>query len=245
MGGRKVQLADIQLPPVPRPSWSLSPTCHILGKQNGKTERKAGDEDRHSRKNEKTGRGGRGTRNPPKVSELLVLASASTDPNENDPSTVAPSLHPLLRRRLPPAPRGEERGPPELRGDLNAAFFAEGELKSRFHNLVEKDAKHLLIKANTLKTMVLQGVLPTAFSYRKDLTESLVGQKTLRLDFPSSPKKKLLDLLTKLTDDVQASANTLVAAINRINGLEGDEQADAAGAELTVVMEDVSSKSDA
>ncbi|RKO87927.1 hypothetical protein BDK51DRAFT_39029, partial [Blyttiomyces helicus] len=52
-------------------------------------------------------------------------------------------------------------------------IFTEGELKSRFHILMEKYAKDLLIEANTLKTMVLQGVIPAAFSYRKDLTESL------------------------------------------------------------------------
>ncbi|KAJ3036436.1 hypothetical protein HDV00_002718 [Rhizophlyctis rosea] len=111
------------------------------------------------------------------------------------------------------------------------------EVHSRYHILQEKYAKDLLIEANTLKNMVSQGVLPAAFTYRKDLADFLATQKALGLDFETSPEIGVYQKLTAVTKELQAAAEKLDDLISRLEKLEGDEAADLAGTELTVAME--------
>jgi glutamine synthetase len=124
-------------------------------------------------------------------------------------------------------------------------IVSEAELKSRYHILMEKYAKDLLIEANTLKNMVFQGVLPSAFAYRKDLADSLAAMKSVGVDVSQSAEKPILDELTVQTSELRVSAQKLVQVIDRIHGLEGDEQAEAAGKELPPLLDEVRVKSDA
>jgi glutamine synthetase len=117
-------------------------------------------------------------------------------------------------------------------------IMTETEIKSRFHILMEKYAKDILIEAQTLKTMVSVGVLPAAYAFRKDLTDSLVGQKAIGIDIASSPEKKVLDKLHTLTTTLQASADKLVAGIDKINSIADEiEQADFANSDLVPLMD--------
>ncbi|KAJ3056605.1 hypothetical protein HK097_005768 [Rhizophlyctis rosea] len=118
------------------------------------------------------------------------------------------------------------------------------EVHSRYHILMEKYAKDLLIEANTLKNMVSQGVLPAAFTYRKDLADFLATQKALGLDFENSPEIGVYTKLTAVAKELQASSDKLNSLISQLEKLEGDEAAELAGTELTVAMEDTRSKVD-
>ena len=121
-------------------------------------------------------------------------------------------------------------------------IMTETEIKSRFHILMEKYAKDITIEANTLKTMIMTGVLPTAYAFRKELADSLVAQKSLGIDIASLPEKVTLDKLLLLTKSLQAAGDLLVAAIAKINSIADEcEQADYANNEIISIMENVRS----
>ncbi|KAJ3114951.1 hypothetical protein HK098_007123 [Nowakowskiella sp. JEL0407] len=119
------------------------------------------------------------------------------------------------------------------------------ELKSRFHILMEKYAKDLLIEANTLTTMVNQGVVPAAFEYRKQLADSLASMKSIGIDVAGVSEFKVLSILNGLTSDLQNAQDVLAEVVAKVEGLEGDEQADVAGTELLTAMEKVRISADA
>ncbi|KAJ3111585.1 hypothetical protein HDU96_005549 [Phlyctochytrium bullatum] len=123
-------------------------------------------------------------------------------------------------------------------------ILSEGELYSRYHILLEKYAKDLLIEANTLRSMIVGGVLPAAFTYRKELADALNSLKSSGLPVDNAPEKTTLLKLTTLVSDLQAALPTLDAAIEKVDSLHGEEQGEAAGSELTKALEDVREKSD-
>lgn len=119
-------------------------------------------------------------------------------------------------------------------------IMTETEVKSRFHILMEKYAKDITIEANTLKSMILTGVLPTAYAFRKDLADSLVAQKSLGLDINGLPEKVILDKVLTLTKSLQATSDKLAESISKINSIADElEQADYANNEIIAVMENV------
>ncbi|KAJ3299542.1 hypothetical protein HK104_008518 [Borealophlyctis nickersoniae] len=118
------------------------------------------------------------------------------------------------------------------------------ELHSRYHILMEKYAKDLLIEANTLTTMVNQAVLPAAFLYRKDLAAFLATQKGLGLDVEASPEIKVYHQLTEMTLKLQTSTDELSELTADLEKLEGEEQADAVGSQLLAKLEEVRVNSD-
>ncbi|KAJ3412728.1 hypothetical protein HDV05_000298 [Chytridiales sp. JEL 0842] len=122
-------------------------------------------------------------------------------------------------------------------------ILSEAELHSRYHILLEKYAKDLLIEANTLRSLITGGVIPAAYTYRKDLVETLVGLKAVGMD-ANAPEKVSLETLTKLTNELNASLAKLDATIAKVDAAKEDEQGELAGKELTVVLEDVREKSD-
>ncbi|KAJ3241592.1 hypothetical protein HDU81_000131 [Chytriomyces hyalinus] len=122
-------------------------------------------------------------------------------------------------------------------------ILSAAELTSRYHILLEKYAKDLLIEANTLRSLIVNGVLPAAFTYRKELADSINSQKNAGVD--AVPEKKLLSTLTKGSIALQESSASLEALISKIESLDEESQGETAGKELTVAMEDVRDKSDA
>ena len=124
-------------------------------------------------------------------------------------------------------------------------IMSETEIKSRYHILMEKYAKDIVIEANTLKNMILTGVLPTAYAFRKELLDSLLAQKSIGVDFAASPEKAILDKVLTLTKSLQQSSEKLVAAITKINSMPDEvEQADFANNEIIAIMEAVRSTVD-
>ena len=119
-------------------------------------------------------------------------------------------------------------------------IMSETEIKSRFHIVMEKYAKDIIIEANTLKNMILTGILPTAYAFRKDLTESLLNQKNIGIEIKSAPEKVALDKLLVLVTELQTAADKLVASIAKINSMSDEiEQADYANHEIVGLMESV------
>ncbi|KAJ3152001.1 hypothetical protein HDU89_001648 [Geranomyces variabilis] len=129
---------------------------------------------------------------------------------------------------------------------INLGIMTKDEIHSRFHILMEKYAKDLVIEGNTLRNMVMQGVLPAAFTFKKELSDLVVSQKNLGLDISTLPEMKTLKTVTTLTTSLLTAAEKLSDIIDRVNGLDGnEEQGDLAGNELTVSLEEVRKASDA
>jgi glutamine synthetase len=113
-------------------------------------------------------------------------------------------------------------------------IMSDTEIQSRFHIMMEKYAKDIIIEAQTLKTMVLTGVLPAAYEFRKELIDSLVGQQTIGVEVKSSPEKRVLDQLLVLVQDLLNNNEKLVEAITKIHSF-GDEIEQAEYANSTIV----------
>lgn len=124
-------------------------------------------------------------------------------------------------------------------------IMTESEVQSRYHILLEKYVKDLVIEGNALKTMIFQGVLPAVFAYRKDLADSIVAQKTIGIDIAASPEKTTLDALTGLTVSLKKAGDKLGSLIDKINAADEETQGQLASVELTVVMEEVRTITDA
>jgi len=117
-----------------------------------------------------------------------------------------------------------------------AEVFTEEELNARYHVLTEKYAKDLLIEANTLKSMVLTSILPTAYDYRKQLADACVSLKNASVSF--EPEQKLLKLLGDSVFALQGASDELSKAIEAVSALH--EHADTtAAATLLPVMQQI------
>ncbi|KAI9327440.1 glutamine synthetase type III N terminal-domain-containing protein [Obelidium mucronatum] len=126
---------------------------------------------------------------------------------------------------------------------ISQGILSEAELSSRYHILLEKYAKDLLIEGNTLRSLITNAVLPAAFTYRKELADSINSQKTAGVD--AVPEKKILTNLTKACISLTDANDALEALITKIEALHEEAQGEACGKELTVAMEEVREKSDA
>ncbi|KAI8901361.1 hypothetical protein BC833DRAFT_577878 [Globomyces pollinis-pini] len=116
-------------------------------------------------------------------------------------------------------------------------IMTEAEIKSRYHVMMEKYAKDILIESNTLKSMILTGVLPAAYDFRKLLLDSLVSQKSLGLDVAGAPESSILNRVLELVKSIQNATDALGAAIEKINTIEDElEQADFANGTLVPLM---------
>jgi glutamine synthetase len=103
-------------------------------------------------------------------------------------------------------------------------IMSASELNSRYHILLEKYAKDIVIEAETLKVMSLQSILPAAYAYRKELADSLVAQKSLGMDLSTLPEKKTMYLLSPLISAMYANTETLRESIDKLNSLDEHDQ---------------------
>lgn len=113
--------------------------------------------------------------------------------------------------------------------------FSEAELDARYHVLTEKYSKELLIEANTLKSIVLTSIIPTAFEYRKFLAESSNNLKNAGVS--ADPEKNVLKTLGDLTVTLQGSAEKLGEAIDVVVGTHDGADTLAAEKLLPVMRE--------
>jgi glutamine synthetase len=99
--------------------------------------------------------------------------------------------------------------------------FSEAELQSRYHILVEKYCKDVMIEGQTLVTMVMQQILPAAFQYRRNLAEAASSMASINVQ--ANPEIALLNQLTPLVQDLQAETNGLCTLLNKMIDIEDVE----------------------
>ncbi|KAJ8323576.1 hypothetical protein O5D80_007886 [Batrachochytrium dendrobatidis] len=127
---------------------------------------------------------------------------------------------------------------------VSQGIMTEIEVKSRYHILVEKYVKDLVIEGNTLKTMTFNGVLPAIYQYRKDLAESILAQKQIGYDVSKLPEKITLDKIFVLTSELHTAGENLASLIDKINDADEHTQADLVSTELIALMEKVRTTTD-
>lgn len=123
--------------------------------------------------------------------------------------------------------------------------ISANEIKSRYHILIERYVKDLLIEANTLTAIVSQSILPAAYEYRKNLSETLRNLKEVGVNPNEEPEFVLFKKSAKVIDDLSKALEKVYATIEKIHSAEKpDLEADIASKELTVAMEQVRVHSD-
>ncbi|KAI8582787.1 hypothetical protein K450DRAFT_226904 [Umbelopsis ramanniana AG] len=121
--------------------------------------------------------------------------------------------------------------------------FSESELHSRYHILMEKYAKDIQIEAETLRTMLVQHILPCAFNYRRELAEGANLLKTAGSD--STPELNALKEISPIVANIQTAVGKLEAALDEFIKIEDIAQlAKAAHDSLAVHMEEARSHAD-
>jgi glutamine synthetase len=99
-------------------------------------------------------------------------------------------------------------------------IFNEEELESRYHVRVERYSKDLLIELNTLHEMVNTAVLPAAFQFLSQLTESAAHAKAAGIT--AIPQIDAANAVGKLTADLMKERDALLAVITRAEGMHDD-----------------------
>jgi glutamine synthetase len=100
----------------------------------------------------------------------------------------------------------------------NLGVFAPSELHSRYHILMEKYAKDIQIEAETLRTMLVQHVLPCAFNYRSELAGGANALKAAGSD--NTPELNALRELSPIVANLQTAVGKLEEALNKFNEIE-------------------------
>lgn len=100
--------------------------------------------------------------------------------------------------------------------------FSDVELHSRFHILMEKYAKDVMIEAQTLITMVIQQVLPSVYAYRAELADTASKLKDIGLE--ATPEIKLLKELTPTASELQEKVRELEQLTLEMNEIQEVEK---------------------
>ncbi|KAI9296507.1 glutamine synthetase/guanido kinase [Neoconidiobolus thromboides FSU 785] len=100
-------------------------------------------------------------------------------------------------------------------------IYSETELISRYHILMERYSKDILVEANTLITLLRQSVIPAAIEYRKIITDSLVSLKALDLEL--GPEKKIIEETTPLLNSVWESISKIEDLIKKAHEKEEED----------------------
>lgn len=101
---------------------------------------------------------------------------------------------------------------------IRLGVFSEAELESRSHILLEKYAKEIVIEAQTLLGILITQVLPAAFSYRRELSESAAFMKQIAQD--AGPESKWLAQLNPIVTALQTSVEELEAILDEAQPIE-------------------------
>ncbi|KAG9307455.1 hypothetical protein G9A89_017285 [Geosiphon pyriformis] len=124
----------------------------------------------------------------------------------------------------------------------NSGIFTKTELYSRYHILMEKYSKDLLIEANALKSIINTQILPAAYQFRKTIAEGIhsidmaIGNDGSIAS--STPERRVFEQTTSPVFELQNFLATLNSNIEKVEGIEKSrERAAAAQSELLPIME--------
>ncbi|ORX45777.1 glutamine synthetase/guanido kinase [Piromyces finnis] len=119
-------------------------------------------------------------------------------------------------------------------------IFTIPEVQSRYHILNEKYVKDLLIEGNTLKGLISQYIIPSAFEYRREIAESLVSLNSIGIDISASPEKAVLVKIGDLTNKITQLKGELEKAIAEVSSTQDIVlAAEKAHHEILKVMDDI------
>ncbi|KAK9760980.1 hypothetical protein K7432_014476 [Basidiobolus ranarum] len=105
----------------------------------------------------------------------------------------------------------------------------------------ERYAKDLIVEANTLKTLVQQQILPSAYEYRKDLA---VGAKNMvDIGIDASAETTTLTELSKTLSGFQDLVTKLTEVVDEVESNE-HEQAKNACKNIIPLMEEIRVRTD-
>ncbi|KAG0268946.1 hypothetical protein DFQ27_005241 [Actinomortierella ambigua] len=113
-------------------------------------------------------------------------------------------------------------------------IFSRSELSARYHILHERYAKDVLVEANTMRTLLTQQILPSAFEYRANLAQTAALLKGIEGE-GESPELVALKAMTPVVKDLQAAIKKLEDSIHNMHVVEGDAVAEAVVANKEVV----------
>ncbi|EPZ33612.1 glutamine synthetase/guanido kinase [Rozella allomycis CSF55] len=142
----------------------------------------------------------------------------------------------LLNIRSAPVAFAQLLTPENKKMLTRTGVFTEDELESRYHVLIEKYTKDLLIEANTLKYMVQTNVLPAVFKYRRDLADGVTALEALK---ESAPEKKVLRTLSEWIEKTLTALDSLDTLVKQVNDLKEPEQQVEKASEFTQIFDKI------
>ncbi|KAI8597852.1 hypothetical protein EDD21DRAFT_384268 [Dissophora ornata] len=109
---------------------------------------------------------------------------------------------------------------------MKLGIFSQSELTSRYFIMNERYAKDLLVEANTMRTLLAQQILPSAFEYRGALAKSVQLLNGIEGE-AQSPELEALKALTPAVKELQACIVGLDKAIEKMHAIHDDAVAEA------------------
>ncbi|KAJ9063979.1 hypothetical protein DSO57_1035197 [Entomophthora muscae] len=128
--------------------------------------------------------------------------------------------------------------------DNESGIYSEMELLSRYHILVERYSKDVLVEANALISLLRTSVLPATIEYRKQIADTIHSLKSL--DLAIAPEKAILDEMSPYVAQVWDGIQSLEKLVEKADALEEklDSQADVCVKEVVPTMEKVRDAAD-
>ncbi|RKP07723.1 glutamine synthetase type III N terminal-domain-containing protein [Thamnocephalis sphaerospora] len=126
---------------------------------------------------------------------------------------------------------------------IKEGVFNESELHSRYHILMERYAKDVLIEAGTLISIINTTVLPAVFEYRQVLASA--ASALSQIDGDSSPERRLLAELAPVVSKLQADVAKLDEVSKEVANIDdAPKQSHAAYKQILPIMEAVRAGAD-
>ena len=123
------------------------------------------------------------------------------------------------------------------------SIFSSSELHSRYHVLVERYGKDVMIEATTLRSMLFTGIMPVAYAYRKELAESAMALKSVGAGFAA--EKAVLDELEPITMKLAQLGKELTKAIETsVKDKEAEELAEFMNNDVLPILSAIRSQTD-
>lgn len=120
-------------------------------------------------------------------------------------------------------------------------IFSQSELHCRYHVLLEKYGKDILIEARTLVCMLKESILPAIFKYRKQLVESVQALESVNIP---APEKKVLQFLSVETENLVNRLEKLESAIKEVAVIHEPVHFAEAANKIVPILAEVREKAD-
>ncbi|GBB97205.1 hypothetical protein RclHR1_02940007 [Rhizophagus clarus] len=128
---------------------------------------------------------------------------------------------------------------------IKNGIFSKSELHSRYHILLEKYVKDILIEARTLESIVKTQILPIAYEFRKSLAEGIKSLESACGKDHTEPERNIIEITTPIVVDLQKYTDSITTMLKEIGKIDDPyKQAEHTETNLLPLMEDVRSRVD-